>query len=301
VVTRVLEPYRGRIEGIVVESTPNWYWLVDGLAEQGYRMHLAHPAGNRPYKGLKYSDDRHDAKWLGELLRLGILREGHILEPGKRAVRDLLRKRGHLVRERTRHLLSLGNLMQRNTGRSVRGDRLREIEREQLEGWGLYEEQILAMEASLEVLGCLDKQIGILEREVKARVKGGDEIRRLVLVPGIGRILGWTVLLETGPVERFSGAGHYASYCRCVRSVRLSAGKKKGQGNRRNGNPYLAWALGEAAHHAVCHYGPIRRWYQRRKARSHPMSAKKAVASKLAKACYYILRDGVAFEMEKAF
>jgi transposase len=36
----LLESYRNEIEGIAVESTWNWYWLVDGLMEAGYRVHL---------------------------------------------------------------------------------------------------------------------------------------------------------------------------------------------------------------------------------------------------------------------
>jgi transposase len=71
-----LGPYRERIEGLVVESTFNWYWLVDGLMEAGYRMHLANTAAIQQYGGLKYTDDRSDARWLAHLLRLGLLPEG---------------------------------------------------------------------------------------------------------------------------------------------------------------------------------------------------------------------------------
>jgi hypothetical protein len=60
------------------ESTFNWYWLVDGLMDLGYRVHLANPAAIQQYSGLKYTDDDSDALWLAEMLRLGILREGYI-------------------------------------------------------------------------------------------------------------------------------------------------------------------------------------------------------------------------------
>ena len=63
---------------MAVESTFNWYWLVDGLQEQGYPVRLANPSAIRQYEGLKYSDDRHDARWLAHLLSLGILPEGFI-------------------------------------------------------------------------------------------------------------------------------------------------------------------------------------------------------------------------------
>jgi hypothetical protein len=80
----ILEPfhlYHGEIEGVVVESTYNWYWLVDGLMEAGYRVHLANPAAIQQYNGLKYTDDHLDARWLAHLLRLGVLLEGYIYPP----------------------------------------------------------------------------------------------------------------------------------------------------------------------------------------------------------------------------
>ena len=83
VILAELEPYRNELVGIVVESTFNWYWLIDLLMEEGYRMHLANPAGIQKYKGLKHSDDQDDAFWLAHLLRLGILPEGLFIQKRK--------------------------------------------------------------------------------------------------------------------------------------------------------------------------------------------------------------------------
>jgi transposase len=88
-----LSPYRSSREGMVVESTYNWYWLVDGLMEHGYRVHLANTAAIQQYEGLKYTDDHSDARWLAHILRLGVLPQGYISPKEERAVRDLLRKR----------------------------------------------------------------------------------------------------------------------------------------------------------------------------------------------------------------
>jgi transposase len=95
-VLSALEPYRNSIEGIVVESTYNWYWLVDGLMDNGYKVHLANPAAIKQYEGLKFTDDKSDARWLAHLLRLGILPTGYIYPKADRPVRDLLRKRGQV-------------------------------------------------------------------------------------------------------------------------------------------------------------------------------------------------------------
>ena len=113
-IVMALSPHRDTIEGIAVESTYNWYWLVDMLMEKGYEVHLANPSAIQKYKGLKHADDRHDARWLAEMLRLGILPEGYIYPKQQRGVRDLLRKRGHLVRLRTSLIISLQHIITRN-------------------------------------------------------------------------------------------------------------------------------------------------------------------------------------------
>src|SRR5215475_9718026 len=110
-----LAPYHTEMQGLVVESTYNWYWLVDGLMEADYRVHLANPAAIQQYSGLKYTDDHSDARWLAHLLRLAVLPEGYIYPKAERAVRDLLRKRAHLVRQHTANVLSVQNIMVRNT------------------------------------------------------------------------------------------------------------------------------------------------------------------------------------------
>lgn len=111
-----LAPFRTQLQGLVVESTYNWYWLVDGLQEVGYVVHLANPAAMQQYAGLKYTNDDTDARWLAHLLRLGLLPTGYIYPKEDRAIRDLLRKRSHLVRQKTSNLLSVQNLLTRNIG-----------------------------------------------------------------------------------------------------------------------------------------------------------------------------------------
>ncbi len=91
-----LMPWRDALAGVVVESTYNWYWLVDGLEAEGFEVHLANPAAIDQYSGLKHRDDRSDARWLAHLLRLGLLAEGYIYPKAKRGTRDLLRRRSHL-------------------------------------------------------------------------------------------------------------------------------------------------------------------------------------------------------------
>src|SRR6267378_6556853 len=118
-IVQQLSVYQSSLQGIVVESTYNWYWLVDGLMERGHKVHLANTAAIQQYEGLKYTDDNSDARWLAHILRLGVLPQGYIYPKEERAVRDLLRKRSQLVHHRTAHLLSIQNLVTRNTGSSI--------------------------------------------------------------------------------------------------------------------------------------------------------------------------------------
>jgi len=120
-------------------------------------------------------------------------------------------------------------------------------------------------------------------------------------VSGIGEILGLTIMLESGDMSRFPKVGNFSSYCRCVKSERFSNAKKKGEGNRKNGNKYLAWAFIEAANFAVRYNDKIKAFYQKKKAKTNGIIAIKAVANKLARARYHILKDQVAFDVNKAF
>lgn len=296
-----LAPYRAAIRGVVVESTYNWYWLVDGLMEAGYVVHLANTAAIQQYDGLKHTDDRSDARWLAHMLRLGLLPQGYIYPKEARPVRDLLRKRSQLVRHQTAHLLSIQNLVARNTGASVSGNRIKQWERDDVLSLLPDADRALAVTSNLAVMHCLADQIAILERTVKERVKLRPAFRQLLTVSGIGDILALTIMLETGEIGRFATVGDFASYCRCVGSHKLSNGKRKGQGNTKNGNKYLAWAFVEAANFAVRYNPQIKRYYQRKQAKTNGVVAIKAVAHKLARACYYVMRDQVPFETAKAF
>ena len=298
-----LAPYHAELQGLVVESTYNWYWLVDGLMEASYRVHLANPAAIQQYSGLKYTNDHSDARWLAHLLHLGVLPEGYIYPKTERAVRDLLRKRTHLVRQHTANLLSVQNILARNTGARFSGKRIHELTKQDLTTLLADETQVLAVASSLVVLDCLRQQIKTLEKSVHKRLHYTPSYEQLLTVQGIGTILAQTITLETGAISRFPTVGHYASYCRCVDSTKLSNGKRKGTGNVKNGHPYLVWASREAAQFALRFQPAAQRFYQRTlaKSRTNTILARKAVAHKLVRACYYMMRDLVPCEATKAF
>ncbi|MCM3902988.1 MAG: IS110 family transposase [Pyrinomonadaceae bacterium] len=300
-IVKELSVYQSELEGIVVESTYNWYWLVDGLMAEGHKLHLANTAAIQQYEGLKYTDDHSDARWLAHLLRLEVLPQGYIYPRADRPVRDLLRKRSQMVRHRTIHLLSIQNLLTRNTGSSLSANEIKGLDVQQVDQLLTEPDLALAVKANLAVMSRADEQVEMLEQTVTQRVKLRPQFCFLKSVPGIGEILALTIMLETGDIGRFASVGNFASYCRCVGSQKISNGKKKGQGNTKNGNKYLAWAFIEAAHFAIRYNSRIRSFYEKKKAKTKIVVALKAVAHKLCRACYYIMRDRVAFNVTKAF
>lgn len=299
----VLAPYQGEIAGIVVESTYNWYWLVDLLQEHGYPVRLANPAGMQKYSGLKHADDTHDAFWLAELLLLGILPEGYIYPKEVRPLRDLFRRRLQLVRVRTSLLLSLKNTITRNCGVSLSASELKKLKEDRVTPYFQGQEDLLLGGSASKV--CIDSLTGQIQRIESVAVKKlklSPPYTHLLGLPGVGQILASTIMLETGPVSRFGKVGCYSSYCRKVPSEWTSNEKVKGHGNRKNGNRYLSWAFSEAAEHARRQHAASREFYQRKLRKTKKvMVAHGALAHKLARAAYYILRDNVPFEEAKMF
>jgi len=296
VILKTLAPFQDRLKGIVVESTYNWYWLVDGLMDAGYRtLHLANPSAIKQYEGIKHTDDQHDAFFLAQLLILNILPEGYIYPKENRPVRDLARKRLFLVRHKTSHILSLQSLITRCCAQRVSANEIRNFTSNNLQQLLKEEYIVLSAQANLNTIGFLTQQIRQIEKAIKKKVKLKKAFHQLQTVPGIGIILAMTIMLEVGVIGRFPQVGNFASYCRCVSSDRLSNGKSKGHGNRKNGNRYLSWAFTEAAHLSRRYNERFRSYYNRKVAQANTSLATKALSNKLARICYYIMRDQVPF------
>lgn len=112
-----LAPFQHELAGVAVESTYNRYWLVDGLMDHGYTVHLVNTTAIPQYDGLKHGDDYTDALHLAQLMRLGLLPEGYIYPREQRSTRDLLRRRFALVRQAVQLMLSIQSSFSRSTGK----------------------------------------------------------------------------------------------------------------------------------------------------------------------------------------
>jgi transposase len=300
-IVKFLAPYKKRLQQIAVESTYNWYWLVDGLHARGYPVVLANPAKITQYSGLKHADDTSDAFFLAELVRLGILPTGYVYDAELRPVRDLLRRRMSLVHQRTALMLSFKSLFTRTTGGQMSLGRLKELEVK--EAQELYEHPANQLIAGLQIqhIGQLDASIGRLEKAVLGVARELPCYPKLKTLPGVGIILGLTITMEIGDIKRFAGPGHFASYCRTVAAGRISNGKQKGENNRKCGNKYLAWAFVEAANFAKRYDEPCRKWHDRKAAKTSPVLATKALACKLAKAAWFLAARETDYDGARVF
>lgn len=300
-IAKFLAPFKKRLEQVAVESTYNWYWLVDGLQALKYPVVLANPAGMQQYSGIKHADDKNDAFFLAELLRLRILPTGHIYDAPLRPVRDLLRRRMTLVHHRSALMLSFKSLYTRTTGQEMTLSQLKGLEIK--EAQGLYEHPANQMIAGMQIqhIEQLTASIEQIEKVVMASARELPAYPRLTTLPGVGIILGMTMTLEVGDINRFASPGQFASYCRTVEAQRTSNDRKKGENNSKCGNKYLAWAFVEAANFARRYDEQCRKWYDRKAAKTSKVIATKALACKLAKAAWHLMSQGSDYDAKRMF
>jgi len=282
--------HKEELKGIVMESTYNGYWLMDGLMESGYNVRLANPSKMGDYDGLKNPNDKTDTRWLAKMFRLGILPECYIYPKKDRPMRDLLRRRTLFISARTKILVSMEHQFQTWLCAKMGKRHLVELTPEEL--YRLFTEKYLCLSAQsgIEIIKTIDAQVALIEKELFAQLQETDVVKRLKVIPGIGRINGMTIILEVGDVTRFKGVGNYLSYCRLVEAKKTSNNKRKGAGNRKCGNAILRWAYAEAAIHAL-RYERIRAYYQRMKRKKGSPKAFAIIASKIARVSYKAMTD----------
>ncbi len=287
-----LKPYQDHILACVVESTFNWYWLVDGLMDAGFDVRLANTAAVVQYNGIKHTNDQTDARFLAHLLRLGILPEGHIYPKEQRYIRDLLRRRLLLVQQKTLQHLSLQSLICRHTGIRLSNSQVKSLDSKKLSGYFKDKTVLLAAQTACDLMKSIKQSIDLIEEEVLASQKNSKEYAVLTSIRGVGKIIGLTILLETGNIERFPSPGHYASYARCVNSEKISNGKVKGRGNTKNGNRYLNWAFMEAAHYSAIWDPIIKKILPAKKRQSTYYGCQKILGQQIGKSLFSHVKRG---------
>jgi transposase len=237
----LLEPYKAELQ-IVVESTFNWYWLVDGLRAAGFNVCLAHTLGLFMITGAKIKTDRRDAFSLAKLLLAGVIPRAYIYPPDTRPVRDLLRQRLVLVQRRAELYGRLSRLLLREGILDASRHEIKELSEAELEQYFAHPLLQLSVSQELARIRLYSEQITQLEQAILARAQAQAVFARLQQVCGIGPVLALTILYEVGEVSRFEGVRHFCSYCRVVPGLAQSgAVTRRGRGSKQ-GNHYLKWA-----------------------------------------------------------
>ena len=298
---QAVAPHR---EGLVVacECMFAWYWLADACAAEGIPFVLGHALEMRAIHGTKTKSDKLDSEKIAHLLRAGLLPQAYVYPAEMRATRDLLRRRGHLVRRRGEALTHVQIIHGQYNVAAPAGKLRYPANRAGLLDRFDDESVRRTLAVDLDLAGHLDGQIAELEAYLAARAKVHDlpNFYRLRSIPGVGKVLALTILYEVGDIRRFDDAGQFLSYARLVRPAKESAGKRVGLSNRKMGNAHLKWAFREAAALMTRHV-PAAKAFAARKAKAHGKGKAQAIlAAKLGRAVYVMLRRGLPFD-EGAF
>jgi transposase len=280
----------------------SWYWLADLCADHQIPFALGHALAMKHIHGARTKTDRIDAAKLAALLRGGLFPMGYVYPRAKRQTRDLLRRRSFFVRQRAQLIAHIVNthtqfnlpaLSKKLTYAANRPpdlvDRFADPSTK------------LAVTADLGLIDGYDQQIAELERHLIRHAKVDDPVTFGLLrtVPGIGPILGLTLLYEINDIKRFPEPGNFLSYSRLVRCPHASAGKKTGSGPKKVGNAHLKWAFSEAACLMLRSCLPVKAWMQRQERKKGKRKALSILEAKIGRCVYHLWRKQVPFDLKR--
>jgi transposase len=286
----------GKEHRAVVEATANWYWLSDLLNDHGIDLVLAHAKYLKAISYAKVKTDKVDSQTLANLLRIEMIPAAHQIAPSLRGLRDLMRARLRLVTKNS----SCQNSIHRLLGKynlNIPGDKkLHDLSTlETLNDLPLPKEALIQLDFHKEQMRLLHRQIKELEKSLHPELIPNPDIQRLLWIPGIGKILAFTIYLEVDGIKRFPSVKQFLSYCRLVPGADNSNRKIKHKTGNKDGNRYLKMAFTEAAVRAVQYYKEIKDFYQSKERRKHKAIAKTLVAQELAKTCYHVMATKTDF------
>jgi transposase len=299
---KTIAPYRKDIV-VAVECIFTWYWIADLCSREDIAFVLGHALYMKAIHGGKAKNDKVDAYKIATLLRGGMMPMAYVYPSDMRATRDLLRRRNHLARKRAELIAHVQNTLHQynlpEIGKNIgkKGNRTGIVQR--FTDPGVQK----SIELDLALIDNYDQLLHRIEHEISliAKIHDADAYFRLRSLPGIGRILGLTILYEIHDIARFSRVQDFVSYCRLVKCAKESAGKIIGSSGKKIGNAHLKWAFSEAAV-LFLRRNPEAKRYRDKLARQHGSAKSLTIlAHKIARAVYYILKRKEVFQPEVFF
>jgi len=297
---QLIEPYRPNLV-VACESTSNWYWFADLCEEVEVEFVLGHALYMKAIHGTKSKNDRIDSEKIARLIAGGLLPQAYVYPRRLRGLRDLLRRRLKLVRQRAElytHIHAVNSQFNlAPLSRELKSQATRQAVAHRFEDAAARR----SVEADLELIEHYTPLITSLERHVR---RAADEVyaqERAILetIPGVGLITSLTILLEIDRIDRFPTRQKFCSYSRLVYPRGQSDGKLYGTQGRKQGNPYLKWAFTEAAVHSASHCDAIGKALSRLERKYGAGKGKSILAHKLGRAVYYMLLRKKVFDLEK--
>ncbi len=298
---KLVKPYRHDLT-VVCECTFNWYWLVDACFDAGIECVLAHALYLKHIHGGKNKNDRIDSEKLAHLLRANLIPPSYIYPSEQRPVRALLRQRMSYVWERAALKTHLSmNQTAEGLVPAKKGGNDRDIWQERILEQYSNPLHKFAVSCEMDMIRAYDVQIEKLETQIVRQAKKmlGRDYHLLLTVPGIGRILAITLLFEIDTITRFPTVKNFTSYCRLVKGSVASAGKVKGFTGGKMGNAYLRWAFGQAAVLGKGSNLLLTPYAEKLVAKHGKFKGNAILANKIARAVYFMLQKGTAFDAER--
>ena len=290
---------------VVIEATVNWYWLVDWLQEEGFKVKLAHTFGLHMITGAKVKTDNRDAFTLAKLLRINAIPEAYIYPSENRPVRDLLRRRFAFVRLRAEAYTAIRTRLLQNGFDGISLSMIKGLDELEIREMVTHPVIQASMVHELERIRLYSREIAKMEKRVLQSVVKDPLFTLLQTIPGVGKILALTIYYEAGEIKRFGSAKQFCSYARVVPGVAQSGSvTRKGRGSKQ-GNPYLKWAFMQAASIAVRYHPNVRKFREkhmaRRRSKAKRLISMSIVAHKLAIGAYHVMKGNVPFQEELMF
>jgi transposase len=301
---RAIQPYRDHLV-VGAECMFAWYWVADLCVEQNIAFVLGHALYMKAIHGGKAKTDKIDAKKIAVLLRGGMLPQAYVYPKGMRETRDLLRRRTFLVRKRAEALVHLQNTNSQYNHPPLTKKLSYAANRAELDLPARFADPSVKknVELDLALLDTYDEHIRAVELYLTrtAKVDDPQAFQRLLSVPGVGKVLALVLLYEIHDIRRFPEVGQFLSYARLVRCSHESAGKKQGTGGNKIGNAHLKWAFSEATCLLLRESDQAKQWLARREKKHGKARALGALAARLGRAVYHLLRKQQAFDLPRFF
>lgn len=288
---------------VLLEACNESEWVARHLEGLGHEVIVADPnyAPMYGHRHKQYKTDRRDARALAAACAQGLYRHAHRTSAARRTVRAQLVVRDALVRTRSRYI-SVLRAMLRGEGWRVRsGDVTSFVTR--VGELALGERLQHQLEPLLRMLGELNREILVADRQLERHAKADPVVERLQSVPQVGPITALAFVAAMDDVGRFRDAHQVASYLGLVPRER-SSGEHQVRGRiTKTGDKRTRWLLVETAWRLMRSQKPgvatLQQWTARVGTRRGRSVAAVALARRLAGILYALWRDGSAYDPKK--